>query len=130
MRKINLACGLLATLFVIGIADRCSAQRPGHFYPARPTFSANLLYRQFNATGIPNYYYYVRPEQQIRDYLIQPQRGPDPQRQVLTNVEQEVGRVLESQLRQRTSTGIGRPRAAARFGDTSHFFPRTTIQPR
>jgi hypothetical protein len=126
MKKIKIACGLLAALFVVGIADRASAQRPSHFYPARPTFSAYLLYKQFNATGIPNYYTFVRPEVNFRDYVRRTERFPASQRQPVSNIEEQVGRALESQLRQRTSTGIGTPAVPARYGDTSHFFPTTT----
>lgn len=127
MRKINLACCVMVALFVTAMAEQTHAQRPAHYYPARPTFSTYLLYRQFNATGIPNYYSYVRPETQYRDFLTRPTR--DYGRQTLT-VEQEVSRVLETHLRQRTSTGIGQPAMSAQFGDTSHFYQRPNIRRR
>ena len=124
MRKINLVCLLLAALFVIAACQQTHAQRPAHYYPARPTFSTYLLYRQINTTGIPNYYSYVRPETQYRDYLSRSQARSNSSRQTLS-VEGEVSRILDSQLRQRASTGIGQPSIPARFNDTSHFYAPT-----
>lgn len=125
MRMINVACGVLAALFMIGAATSASAQRPAHYYPTRPTFSAYLLYNQFNGTGIPNYYSFVRPEQNFRDYSRTVERFPTGQRQPVATVEEQVGRALDNQLRQRASTGVGAAAVPARYGDTSHFFPRT-----
>ena len=125
MRKIQLICIALAIGFVIGMSDTAEAQRPGHFFPARPTFSSYLLYRQVNNTGIPNYYSYVRPANQNR--TLRPATINSTSRRQALSIEDEVAKVLESQLRQRVTTGIGQPSVAAQFGDTSHFYPRTQI---
>ncbi len=123
MRKIKLVCFGLAVLLVTAMAQESHAQRPAHYYPARPTFSAYLLYQQFNGTGIPNYYQYVRPETQFRDFIVRNPAVLADRRQVLT-VEQQVQQVLQTQLRQRVTTGIGQPSIPAQFGDTSHFYQR------
>ncbi len=127
MRKINSACCLLAAVMVIGMAQSARAQRPAHYYPARPAFSSYLLYRQLNATGIPNYYSYVRPATQYRDFLARNPQAPNEGRQTLMRVEREVARVVETQLRQRTTTGIGQPSVPAQFGEMSHFYPRSPV---
>ncbi|MFK8111290.1 MAG: hypothetical protein AB8B91_03785 [Rubripirellula sp.] len=126
VKSVKLVCFLFAAMLTIAMADTAEAQRPGHYYPARPTFSTYLLYRQFNATGVPNYYQYVRPASQYRDFLSrsQPQNGGGSRRQQLS-VEQQVASALENQLRQRTTTGIGQPSVPAQFNETSHFYPRT-----
>lgn len=123
MRKIKLVCLPLAVLLLTAMAQESHAQRPAHYYPARPTFSAYLLYRQFNGTGIPNYYQYVRPERSFSDYVTRNPPQLANRRQVLT-VQQQVEQVLDTQLRQRLTTGIGQPSVPAQFGDTSHFFER------
>ena len=125
MTRFNLKCCLLAGLLVVAASQVAEAQRPAHFYPARPAFSSFLLYRQFNATGIPNYYTFVRHEQRFRDFAIQNQeRRSVGIRQPLT-IEGEVARELDNLLRQRAVTGIGLPAVPAQFGQTSHFFPRS-----
>jgi hypothetical protein len=137
MRKIqpnklfHLVCFLLATLFVATLATSAAAQGPAHYYPAKPTFSTYLLYRQLNTTGIPNYYQYVRPASQFRDFTDRTPAaiGAEARRQTLT-VEQQVAIVLENELRTRATTGIGQPSVPAQFNDTSHFFPRPDIRRR
>lgn len=121
----QLVCFLLGMLFVGGMADSAQAQQPSHYYPARPTFSTYLLYRQFNATGVPNYYQYVRPSTQYRDFLTRRPPSTAGSRRQTLSVEQQVATALENQLRQRSTTGIGRPSVAAQFNDTSHFYPPT-----
>ncbi len=129
MRKINLVCLLLAALFVIAASQETHAQRPAHYYPARPTFSTYLLYRQLNSTGIPNYYSYVRPATQYRDFLTRSEARDNSSRQTLS-LEGEVARVLDSQLRQRATTGIGQPSVPARFNDTTHFYTQPATRRR
>ncbi len=112
------ACLVAATC----MADsQAQAQRPAHYYPARPTFSPYLLYRQINLTGIPNYYTYVRPATQYRDFLVRSQPSPRS-RQRLVGDSDAVARIIERELRQRPSTGIGAAAIPARYGDYSHFY--------
>ena len=121
----TIASCLLACLALAVTTQEAQAQRPAHYYPARPTFSTYLLYRQFNGTGIPNYYQYVRPAQTFRDFLVR--NPPSTQRQQdnsLMTIRNEVTKTIESQLRQRATTGIGQPSIPAQFGETSHFYPR------
>lgn len=126
MRKINLVCFLVAAFMVIAVCQETQAQRPAHYYPARPTFSTYLLYRQLNSTGIPNYYQYVRPATQFRDFLSRSQARTTSARQTVS-VEGQVAEILDKQLRQRATTGIGQAAVPARFNDTSHFYtPRAT----
>jgi len=129
MRKINLVCCVMAALLATAMAQETHAQRPAHFYPARPTFSTYLLYRQVNGTGIPNYYQYVRPETQFRDFVQRDQSRLNSRNQVLS-VEAEVARAFDSQLRQRATTGIGQAAIPAQFGDTSHFYQRPEVRRR
>ena len=104
------------------LADsQAQAQRPAHYYPARPTFSPYLLYRQINLTGIPNYYAYVRPAEQYRDFLVRSQPSPR-NRQRLAGDSDAVARIIERELRQRPSTGIGAAATPARYGDYGHFY--------
>ena len=123
MRKIYLVCFAAVALMMTAFAQESQAQRPAHFYPARPTFSSYLLYRQFNGTGIPNYYQYVRPETEFRDYVTRNPPVLANRRQVLT-VEQRVDQVLDSQLRQRLTTGIGNPSVPGQFNNTGHYYQR------
>jgi hypothetical protein len=125
--KFKLVCGVMTLLLVAALAEQSHAQRPSHYYPARPTFSTYLLYRQFNGTGIPNYYQYVRPATQFRDFVNRTtETGRRTTTQVL-DVERQVERALESQLRQRPTTGVGRAAIPAQFGNTSHFYQRPEI---
>ena len=72
-----LAGGMLAGSLLTGYwgvlmalaCQHAQAQRPAHYYPSRPTFSPYLLYNQVNLTGIPNYYTFVQPATQYRDFL-------------------------------------------------------------
>lgn len=116
----------MAGLLVVGFCCQAQAQRPTHYYPARPTFSPYLLYGQLNTTGVPNYYSYVRPSVQFRDYLQRPAPQGDPRTQVLTQDRLETA--LENQLRQRPTTGIGQPNVPARFMESSHFYPQPTYR--
>ncbi len=129
MSKISLTAVVFAALFVIASSQSAEAQRPAHYYPARQTFSNYLLYAQLNGTGIPNYYSYVRPANQFTEFLARSQndltRGP-----ATLTVEQQVGRALDAQLRQRVTTGIGQASVPAQFGNTSHFYQQTTVQRR
>ncbi len=112
------AAGLMMAL----LAQQAEAQRPAHFYPARPTFSPYLLYRQVNLTGIPNYYSYVRPATAYRDFLTRSQETYRPgQRQTLIS-EQAVARIVTEQLRERGTTGIGAAAVPAVYGNYSHFY--------
>lgn len=122
MRKLHLLAFALGLVFVVAVSPKTQAQRPARFYPARPTFSNFLLYRQLNGTGLPNYYSFIRPSTQYRDFLRRSNR-PTARDRTTLSVEQEVARALESQLRQRVSTGIGQPSVPAQFNDTSHFYP-------
>ena len=105
---IRLVCFLLATLFVVAMSESASAQRPGHYYPARPTFSTYLLYRQLNGTGVPNYYQFVRPASQYRDFLSRSQPAVGGRRRQTLSVEQQVATALENQLLQ-TNNDRDRP---------------------
>jgi len=126
MRKINLVCFLVTAFLTVAACQETHAQRPAHYYPARPTFSTYLLYRQLNATGIPNYYQYVRPATQFRDFIGRSEARTTSARQTLS-VEGQVSEILDNQLRQRATTGIGQASVPARFNDTSHFYgPRAT----
>lgn len=129
MKKINLTCCLLAAMLVTAMTQDAQAQRPAQYYPAKPTFSTYFLYRQLNGTGIPNYYSYVKPATQYRDFLTRAQPMREEARTTLS-VEGEVSRILDSQLRQRSTTGIGQPAYPAQFGETSHFYPRTPVMRR
>lgn len=123
MRKIQLVSFGVVALLMAAMAEESHAQRPAHFYPARPTFSSYLLYRQFNGTGIPNYYQYVRPETAFRDYVTRNPPILSDRRQTLT-VEDRVDQVLDSKLRQRLTTGIGSPSVPGQFNNTGHFYQR------
>jgi len=121
---------LAATVVLLaGSSGAASAQRPAHYYPARPKFSNFLLYQQFNATGIPNYYTFVQPAQQYEQVLSRARTSQLRTRVPLT-VEQEVAAALDAQLKQRLSTGIGRPAIPAQFNETSHFYQIPRYQPR
>ena len=123
MRKINLVCLVLVTLFVVAASQKAQAQRPAHYYPARQPFSQYLLYRQVNSTGIPNYYSFVRPATQFRDFVSR-SRPETARRQTVNAVGNEVRDVLQSQLRQRPTTGIGQPAIPATYGETLQFYAR------
>jgi hypothetical protein len=123
--KNKLVCCIAAILLVTAMSPVTQAQRPGHYYPARPTFSTYLLYRQFNGTGIPNYYQYVQPATQFRDFVNRTEVTAG-RRQVLS-VEQQVERAVETSLRQRETTGIGQIAVPAQFGDTGNFFERPPV---
>lgn len=124
MRNINLPALVCAILFVAASCQSVDAQRPAHYYPARQTFSNYLLYRQLNGTGIPNYYSYVRPAQQNREFVSRARSYDSRGGRQSLNVEQEVARALESRLTQRLNTGVGQPAVPAQFGETSHFYRR------
>ncbi len=124
MKKLHLLAFTFGFVLVFASSQAAQAQRPATYYPARQTFSNFLLYRQLNGTGIPNYYSYVRPANQNRDFLNRISRPVVGQRQSLS-VEQEVARALDTQLRQRVTTGIGQPSVPAQFGNTSHFYPQS-----
>lgn len=114
--------GVGALAFVVVACQNATAQRPNHFTPARQTFSPYLLYNQVNSTGIPNYYTYVQPATQFRDFVnqIPPETRRAP-RQPLVN-ERAVARILDQQLRERATTGIGAASVPASFGNRSHYY--------
>lgn len=123
MNKRYFVWGLFAALLLIGSSESAQAQRPAHYYPARPVFSPYLYYGQFNSTGLPNYYTQVRPQTTFyRDFLSRAHAAPRAlDRQSLMG-ERQVAEIVENQLRQRLTTGIGQPSVQARFLDTSHFY--------
>lgn len=125
--QIKLACCVMALVAVSAVQSH--AQRPAHYYPARPTFSTYLLYRQFNGTGIPNYYQYVRPATQFRDYVNNVPLSPAAGRRTtqILDIEQQVERALETTLRQRPTTGIGEVSVPAQFGNTLQFYQRPPV---
>ena len=113
---------ILAGLFVIAISDSAEAQRPAHYYPARPTFSPYLFYRQFNATGLPTYYTQIQPANRYyQDFISRSHVAPRIQARTPLLSEQ-VTEILENQLRQRPTTGVGQPAVPAQFMNTSHYF--------
>ena len=118
-------CAVAGLLMALACQD-VQAQRPAQYYPARPTFSPYLLYKQVNLTGIPNYYSYVRPATAFQDFVT---RAPTVYRQApretLIN-EQAVARVIQQELRERTTTGIGAAAVPAVYGNYSHFYSTAT----
>ena len=112
----------MAALLVIVSSQGASAQRPRKFQPARATFSPYLLYSQFNGTGIPNYYSYVRPARDARDF-VQRVQSVSQRQPLTTDIEQAVDSALDEKLRQRQTTGSGQPFMPALFNDRSHFYP-------
>ena len=122
-RQRSLLCVVAGLLIALACQD-ADAQRPAHYYPARPTFSPYLLYNQVNLTGIPNYYSYVQPATQYRDFLSRAQptnRGTG--RETLVS-EQAVARIIQQELRERSTTGIGAAAVPASYGNYSHFYSR------
>ncbi len=123
MKSILRMVACLAAGFVMATAaSSAQAQRPAHYYPSRPTFSPYLLYRQLNLTGIPNYYSYVQPATQYRDFLIRGQTRPAAARRESLIGAREIANMVERRLEQRPSTGIGAPAIPARYGDYSHYY--------
>lgn len=129
MKKQYLIWSTLAVLFVVGLATESQAQRPAHYYPTRPTFSPYMFYRQFNGTGLPNYYTFVRPRSIYRDFLKREQAPSVQRNQRLIN-EGDVSVIVDNALRERATTGIGQAAQAGRFMDTSHFYPSAATQRR
>lgn len=123
-----LAAVLAAMLMSLSVST-AAAQQPAHFYPARPKFSNYLLYQQFNATGIPNYYTFVQPAERFQRALSQAE-APRQRAQVPLTLEQEVAAVLDAQLSQRLTTGVGRPAVPAQFNQTSHYYRIPRFAPR
>jgi len=130
MKNMNLPAFVCAVLFVAVSCQSVDAQRPAHYVPARQTFSNYLLYRQINGTGIPNYYSFVRPAQQSRDFASRAQVFDSRAGRQSLTVQQEVARAIESQLTQRPFTGVGRAAVPAQFGETTHFYRRPPIRRR
>ena len=124
MNKI-IAATFISSVIVLLTTSTVSAQNPAHYYPARPVFSPYLFYGQFNGTGIPNYYTFVRPGQIYQEYASRRQTGnfDGDQRQRLIS-ENQVEAIVDNQLRQRLSSGVGSTTLPAGFQDRSHFYPR------
>jgi hypothetical protein len=126
MKSILRVVGCLVAGSVMAMAaSQAQAQRPAHYYPARPTFSPYFLYRQVNTTGIPNYYSFVEPAKQYRDFMV---RRPTTARRTesLIGDSKTVARLIERELRERPSTGIGAAAVPARYGDYGHFYSTPT----
>ncbi|WP_372718236.1 hypothetical protein [Novipirellula sp.] len=125
MNKFYLAVCVSAGFLLGGNASNVSAQQPAHYYPARPTFSPYLFYRQFNGTGLPNYYTFVRPREIYNDYVsrTRPSYYAESQRQSLIT-QQQVSDIVDNQIRERLTTGVGAASQAATFQNTSHYYPR------
>ncbi len=125
MNKFYLAVCVSAGFLLFSSAADVSAQHPAHYYPARPTFSPYLLYNQFNGTGLPNYYSFVRPAQIYNDYAsrTRPSYYAESQRQSLIS-QQQVAEIVDNQIRERLTTGIGAASQAATFQNTSHYYPQ------
>ncbi len=131
MKKRYFVWGLLAALLIIGSSSEAQAQRPAHYYPARPTFSPYLFYRQFNATGLPNYYTQIRPANRFyQEFVARSRAAPRIEARQTLIGERHVAEIVENQLRQRATTGIGQPSIPAQFMDTSHYYPATPIRRR
>ncbi|EMI20493.1 secreted protein [Rhodopirellula maiorica SM1] len=131
MKKFYLAVCVAAGFLLGGNASSASAQQPAHYYPARPTFSPYMFYRQFNGTGLPNYYTFVRPREIYRDYITRsrPSYYAESQRQRVISQDQ-VSEIVDNQIRERLTTGVGMASQAASFQNTSHYYPRTPVRRR
>ena len=124
MNKFYLAVCVSAGFLLVGSVSDASAQQPAHYYPARPTFSPYLFYNQFNGTGLPNYYTFVRPAQIYSDYAARtrPSYYAESQRQSLIS-QQQVAEIVDNKIRERLTTGVGAASQAATFQNTSHYYP-------
>lgn len=129
VRKVAVLLGFTSLWLFASSAD--AQYGVGRYQPARPTFSPYLFYGQFNGTGIPNYYTFVRPGQIYQEYIHRNALTPNPgnDRQSLIT-EQQVSQLIDTQLRQRQTTGVGTNAVPASFQNTSHFFPVPRIQRR
>ena len=126
--RIRILCLIAVIVATVSFCSSAQAQRPAHYYPARPTFSPYLLYRQVNATSIPNYYTYVQPARSVyQDSFVSSREAPRIQRQQTLLRQDEVNQIIEGRLGLRVSTGVGQPSQAATFLNTSHYFPTGTV---
>ena len=92
---------------IIGSTGVASAQGRWPYSPSRPTFSPYHGLHRINTGGIPNYYAFVRRDEQLRRFVWH---------------QEDTIQSLEHQLQTRETTATTVPSSAATFLNFSHFY--------
>jgi hypothetical protein len=118
------ACWLalaLATVLMGPVNQAWSQPRATSYRPGTPPISPYFGYSQVNTTGLPNYYAYVRPQEQLRSLAQNESLTATQQTPALTSEKLQL-QVVERLLQMRPSTGIGAEQRAGTFMNYSHYY--------
>lgn len=118
----HLLGGLLAVGIFLGSSGVAMAQRPAHYVPVKPPISPYFMYSEINTTGLPNYYTYLLPAQQYRNFVSKTDPNFARFEERITLAGDRVEQLIERQLELRQTTGVGAPAAPATFMELSHFY--------
>lgn len=125
---------LLSLLAVLAIGSIAAAQRPSHYYPARPPISPYMGYSNVNTTGLPAYYATVRPtmdfQSVVRSYRTGSAFAPAPVAMRTTLDDERVADMVAQRIEVRQSTGVGATSVPSTFMTYSHFYTPRSITAR
>ena len=122
----NHSCAsLLAVVACVILADAAMAQNRGRYQPAVPPISPYQNYfRARTVADIPNYYSFVRPEVQTRDFVRRQYSFNQVQNRRVGAIERQFllgGGESNISLRP-TMTGVGQASTAAGFMNYQQFY--------
>lgn len=116
---------VLFSLLVLGYNPSCSwsqeTLQSRYSRPISPTLSPYLGLLREESGVLPNYYQFVRPQQQIQQSLSAQAGAIERQRQELGQIERRLGNSLSQQDRRRNGSAI--TGSGSGFLRYSHFYP-------
>jgi hypothetical protein len=118
---------LLAVFVILAISRPALAQRSQRYTPSRPTVSPYFGFFQFNTSPLPNYWAFVRPEQEMMSFAEREEQRIDRLERTIRLRESDEKRSL---LRDDPDE-LGAPARAATYQDLRGFYPlQRAVQPR
>lgn len=95
MSRLTIIIAILTGLTIVGTADQSFGERRGYqpYRPSRPIFSPWFGLYERNAGPLPNYFYFVRPRQELQRDLEEQGRINQRQRRLNTQQDERVNKL-------------------------------------